>query len=193
VPGIIGVLLAMMLILITSMAIVRERERGTLEQLVVTPISKTGLMLGKIVPFIVVGYVQMTVILVLGKALFDIPIRGNVALLYALTMAYIVANLALGLLVSTLTKTQVQAMQLSFFLILPNILLSGFMFPRQAMPAPAQWIGAALPLTYFLEILRGVLLKGIGLMELWPDAVILGGFAVVLIGLSVARFRKTVA
>jgi ABC-2 type transport system permease protein len=193
VPGIIGVLLAMMLILITSMAIVRERERGTLEQLVVTPISKTGLMLGKIVPFIVVGYVQMTVILVLGKALFDIPIRGNVALLYGLTMAYIIANLALGLLVSTLTTTQVQAMQLSFFLILPNILLSGFMFPREAMPAPAQWIGAALPLTYFLEILRGVLLKGIGLSELWPDALILGVFAVLLIGLSVARFRKTIA
>ena len=193
VPGIIGVLLAMMLILITSMAIVRERERGTLEQLVVTPISKTGLMLGKIVPFIVVGYVQMTVILVLGKVLFDIPIRGNVALLYGLTMAYIVANLALGLLVSTVTKTQVQAMQLSFFLIMPNILLSGFMFPREAMPAPAQWIGAALPLTYYLEILRGVLLKGVGMSELWRDTLVLCGFATGLIALSVSRFRKTIA
>jgi ABC-2 type transport system permease protein len=193
VPGIIGVLLAMMLILITSMAIVRERERGTLEQLVVTPISKTALMLGKIVPFIVVGYVQMTVILVLGKVLFDIPIRGNVALLYLLTMAYIVANLALGLLVSTVTKTQVQAMQLSFFLIMPNILLSGFMFPRQAMPAPAQWMGAALPLTYFLEILRGVLLKGVGMSELWRDTLVLCAFAVGLIALSVTRFRKTIA
>jgi ABC-2 type transport system permease protein len=138
VPGIIGVLLAMMLILITSMAIVRERERGTLEQLVVTPIGKTTLMLGKIIPFVVVGYVQMTVILVLGKLLFDIPIRGSVPLLYVLTFTYIVANLALGLLVSTLTKTQVQAMQLSFFFILPNILLSGFMFPRDAMPTFAQ-------------------------------------------------------
>jgi ABC-2 type transport system permease protein len=193
VPGIIGVLLAMMLILITSMAIVRERERGTLEQLVVTPISKTALMLGKIVPFIVVGYVQMTVILVLGKVLFDIPIRGNVALLYVLTMAYIVANLALGLLVSTVTKTQVQAMQLSFFLIMPNILLSGFMFPRDAMPAPAQWLGAALPLTYFLEILRGVLLKGIGMSELWRDTLVLCAFAAGLIMLSVTRFRKTIA
>jgi ABC-2 type transport system permease protein len=193
VPGIIGVLLAMMLILITSMAIVRERERGTLEQLVVTPISKTGLMLGKIVPFIVVGYVQMTVILVLGKVLFDIPIRGNIALLYALTMAYIVANLALGLLVSTVTRTQVQAMQLSFFLIMPNILLSGFMFPRDAMPAPAQWIGNVLPLTYFLEILRGVLLKGIGLSELWRETLVLCAFATGLIALSVRRFRKTIA
>ena len=161
VPGIIGVLLAMMLILITSMAVVREREHGTLEQLVVTPIGKTSIMLGKIIPFVVVGYVQMTVVLVLGKLLFDIPMRGSLVLLYVLTMAYIVANLALGLLVSTVTKTQVQAMQLSFFLIMPNILLSGFMFPRDAMPAPAQWIGAVLPLTYYLAILRGVLLKGI--------------------------------
>jgi ABC-2 type transport system permease protein len=192
VPGIIGVLLAMMLILVTSMAIVRERERGTLEQLVVTPIGKTSLMLGKIVPFIVVGYVQMTVVLVLGKLLFDIPMRGSVLLLYLLTMAYIVANLALGLLVSTVTKTQVQAMQLSFFLIMPNILLSGFMFPREAMPAPAQWLGAALPLTYYLSILRGILLKGIGLGQLWPETLALCGFAGGLILLSVARFSKTV-
>ena len=192
VPGIIGVLLAMMLILITSMAIVRERERGTLEQLVVTPITKTSLMLGKIVPFMVVGYVQMTVILVLGKVLFDIPIRGSLPLLYALTMAYIVANLALGLLVSTVTKTQVQAMQLSFFLIMPNILLSGFMFPRDAMPAPAQWLGAALPLTYYLGILRGILLKGIGITELWRETLMLCAFAVGLILLSVRRFSKTI-
>jgi drug efflux transport system permease protein len=192
VPGIIGVLLAMMLILITSMAIVRERERGTLEQLVVTPIGKTSLMVGKIVPFVVVGYVQMTVILVLGKILFDIPIRGSVTLLYVLTFTYIVANLALGLLVSTLTKTQAQAMQLSFFFILPNILLSGFMFPRDAMPVVAQWIGDLVPLTYFLVILRGILLKGIGFSELWRETAMLAGFAVVLISLSVKRFTKTI-
>jgi ABC-2 type transport system permease protein len=174
------------------MAIVRERERGTLEQLVVTPITKTSLMLGKIVPFMLVGYVQITVILVLGKLLFDIPIRGSLLLLYTLTLAYIVANLSLGLLVSTVTRTQVQAMQLSFFLSLPNILLSGFMFPRQAMPAPAQWIGAALPLTYFLDILRGILLKGIGISQLWPQTLALCGFAVGLIALSVRRFSKTI-
>jgi ABC-2 type transport system permease protein len=151
-----------------------------------------SLMLGKIVPFIVVGYVQMTVILVLGKVLFDIPMRGSLLLLYGLTMAYIVANLALGMLVSTVTKTQVQAMQLSFFLIMPNILLSGFMFPREAMPAPAQWLGAALPLTYYLTILRGVLLKGIGMGQLWPETLALSGFAVGLILLSTARFTKTI-
>ncbi len=192
VPGIIGVLLAMMLILITSMAIVRERERGTLEQLVVTPIGKTSLMLGKIIPFVVVGYVQMTVILVLGRVLFHIPIRGSLPLLYGLTFFYIVANLALGLLVSTLTKTQVQAMQLSFFFILPNILLSGFMFPRDAMPQVAQWIGDLVPLTYFLVILRGILLKGIGFSELWRPTAILAAFAVVLISLSIKRFTKTI-
>jgi ABC-2 type transport system permease protein len=193
VPGIIGVLLAMMLILITSMAVVRERERGTLEQLIVTPIDKTSLMLGKIIPFILVGYVQMTVILVLGWLLFDIPLRGDIALLYALTFTYIVANLAQGLFVSTIAGTQAQAMQLSFFFILPNVLLSGFMFPREAMPLPAQWIGMALPLTYYLRVLRGILLKGVGFTQVWQDSAVLAGFAVLLLSLSVARFRKTIS
>ncbi len=192
VPGLIGVLLSLTLILITSMAIVRERERGTLEQLIVTPIGKTSLMMGKLIPFIVVGYVQMTVVLGLGKLMFDIPIRGSLPLLYAITMAYIVANLALGMFVSTVVSTQAQAMQLSFFLILPNILLSGFMFPREAMPVPAQWLGTVLPLTYYLRVLRGVLLKGIGIASLWRETAILAGFALLLIAFSVSRFRKTI-
>ena len=192
VPGIIGVLLSMTLVLITSMSIVRERERGTLEQLIVTPIDKTSLMLGKILPFLLIAYVQITVILVLGRLLFQVPILGSLPLLYLLSFSFIVASLALGLLMSTLAKSQVQAMQLSFMFLMPNILLSGFMFPRQAMPAPAQWIGAALPLTYFLQILRGVLLKGIGIEHLWPQALVLTGFAVGLIVLSVLRFHKTV-
>jgi drug efflux transport system permease protein len=193
VPGIIGVLLSMTLVVIMSMAIVREREHGTLEQLVVTPIDKTSLMLGKIIPFVVVGYVQMTVVLVLGKLLFDTPIRGSLVLLYTLTAAFIVANLGLGLFISTAVKTQVQATQLGLVFLMPNILLSGFMFPRDAMPDIARWIGAALPLTYYLHVLRGVLLKDAGLSALWPDALILTGFAVALVGLSVARFRKTIA
>jgi ABC-2 type transport system permease protein len=192
VPGIIGVLLSLTLVLITSMSIVRERERGTLEQLVVTPIDKTSIMLGKILPFLLIGYVQITVILVLGRLLFRVPIVGSLPLLYLLSLSFIVASLALGLLMSTLVRNQVQAMQLSFLFLLPNILLSGFMFPRQAMPAVAQWIGAALPLTYFLTILRGVLLKGIGLEHLWPEALALTGFALGLITLSVLRFHKTV-
>ncbi len=192
VPGIIGVILSLTLVLITSMSIVRERERGTLEQLIVTPIDKTSLMLGKILPFLMIGYVQITVILLLGRLLFHVPILGSVPLLYLLSFAFIVASLALGLLMSTLVKSQVQAMQLSFLFLLPNILLSGFMFPRQAMPVLAQWIGAMLPLTYFLTILRGVLLKGVGFGQLWTESLILAGFAVVLVALSIVRFHKTV-
>ncbi len=193
VPGIIGMLLSLTLLLITSIAIVRERERGTLEQLVVTPVSKSAIMLGKLLPFVVVGYVQMTSILILGRILFDVPIRGSVLLLYVLSLGFMVANLGVGLLVSTLVSTQIQAMQLSLFFLLPNILLSGFMFPREAMPAVAQWIGLALPLTYYLTILRGILLKGIGINHLWHETLILAGFGVVLILISVRRFSKTVS
>jgi len=192
VPGIIGVLLSMTMIVIASISLVRERERGTLEQLVVTPISKTSLMLGKIVPFLLVGYVQISVILVLGRLLFDVPIRGSVGLLYLVALPFVVASLAIGLFVSTVVRNQAQAMQLGFLFLLPNILLSGFMFPREAMPEPAQWIGAALPLTYFLRLMRGILLRGSGLEALWREGAILVAFSVGLIGLSVRRFRKTV-
>lgn len=191
VPGIVGVLLTITMTLITSTAIVRERERGTLEQLIVTPIGKTSLMLGKLVPFLVVGYVQMSVVLALGRLFFHIPIEGSLILLYALSLVFIVASLGVGLLISTVARSQVQAMQLSFFFMLPNILLSGYIFPRAAMPEPAQWLGALLPLTWFLEILRGVLLKGVGLAELWSELVILSVFAILLLAISVRRFAKT--
>jgi ABC-2 type transport system permease protein len=192
VPGIIGVLLSITMVLIMSMAIVRERERGTLEQLIVTPIGKTSLMLGKIVPFLGIGYVQMTVVLALGWLLFDIPVRGSLPLLYLVALAFIVANLGIGLLISTLTRSQVQAMQLGFFVMLPNILLSGFMFPREAMPDVARWLGALLPLTYFLEVVRGSRLRGAGPTLVWPETAILAGFSVVTVALSVRRFRKTI-
>jgi drug efflux transport system permease protein len=192
VPGIIGVLLSVTMIVIASIALVRERERGTLEQLVVTPIGKTSLMLGKILPFLLVGYVQITVILILGRLLFRVPIQGSVATLYLIALPFVVACLGIGLFISTVVSTQAQAMQLGFLFLLPNILLSGFMFPRAAMPEPAQWIGAALPLTYFLKVMRGILLKGVGWDGLWREAAVLAGFAVGLIGLSVVRFRKSV-
>jgi drug efflux transport system permease protein len=192
VPGLVGLLLSITLIVITSMAIVRERERGTLEQLVVTPIGKTSLMLGKIVPFALVGYVQMTVILVLGKLLFGIPLNGSLVLLYVLSAAFIVANLGLGLFVSTIAQTQAQAMQLSFMFMLPNILLSGYMFPREAMPVPAQWIGNLLPLTYYLTILRAILLRGAGFTRMWQEALVLVVFAAAVVSLSVRRFSKTI-
>jgi ABC-2 type transport system permease protein len=192
VPGIVGVLLNLTMVMITSMAIVRERERGTLEQLVVTPISRMGLMLGKVLPFSVVGFVQMTVVLLLGHFVFDVPIRGSVMLLYGVALFFIIASLGLGLFVSTLVRTQVQAMQLSFFFILPTILLSGFMFPRDAMPAVAQWLGAIFPITYFLEIVRAILLKGVGLTAIWPHLLVLIGFAITLPMLSAVRFHKSV-
>jgi ABC-2 type transport system permease protein len=192
VPGLVGLLLSLTLIMLTAMAIVRERERGTLEQLIVTPIDKTSLMLGKIVPFALVGYVQMTVVLTLGKLLFGIPLRGSLLLLYGLSAAFIVACLGLGLFVSTVAQTQAQAMQMSFMFMLPNILLSGYMFPRDAMPEPAQWIGLLVPLTYYLELLRGILLKDAGFGAVWPQAAVLAGFAVAAISLSVRRFSKTV-
>jgi ABC-2 type transport system permease protein len=192
VPGVIGILLTITMTLITSTSIVRERERGTLEQLIVTPIDKTSLMLGKLVPFVLVGYVQMSVVMGLGWLIFDIPIRGSLLLLYVLTSAFIVASLGVGLLISTLARSQAQAMQLSFFFMLPNILLSGYIFPRAAMPEPAQWIGAMLPLTFFLQILRGILLKGVGIVHLWDEAGVLVIFATVLLAISVRRFSKTI-
>lgn len=192
VPGIIGVILSMTMVIIASIAVVRERERGTLEQLIVTPISKTGLMMGKVVPFLLIGYVQITVILLVGRILFHVPIVGSVGQLYLIALPFIVASLGVGLLISAAVKSQAQAMQLGFFYILPNILLSGFMFPREAMPGPAQWVGAALPLTYFLRVMRGILLKGAGLDDLWRESVVLVGFSVVLVGLAVRRFHKTI-
>ena len=170
VPGIIGVLLSLTLLLVTSIAVVRERERGTFEQLVVTPISKTSIVFGKLLPFVVVGYVQMACILILGRLVWNIPIRGSVLLLFVLSLGFIVANLGVGLLVSTLVSTQIQAMQLSVFFLLPNILLSGFMFPREAMPQAAQWISS----------------------HLWHETLILVAFATALIVVSVRRFSKTV-
>ena len=191
VPGIVGILLTITMTLITSTAIVKERERGTLEQLIVTPISRTSLMLGKLVPFVLVGYVQMSVILTLGVTFFDIPIMGSLGLLYALALVFIVASLGVGLLISTVARSQLQAMQLSFFFMLPNILLSGYIFPRAAMPEPAQWVGAILPLTWFLDILRGVLLKGVGMRDLWTQLGVLTVSAFVLLIVSVRRFSKT--
>jgi ABC-2 type transport system permease protein len=191
VPGIIGVLLSMTLVIIMSVGVVRERERGTLEQLIVTPISRTSLMLGKVVPYVLVGYVQISIILVLGRVVFDVPLRGSLALLYGVALPFIFASLAIGLLISTLVRTQAQAMQLGFLFLLPNILLSGFMFPREAMPAPAQWLGLALPLTFFLEALRGIALRSAGLWAVWPQAAALTGFAVALLTLAVMRFHKT--
>lgn len=193
VPGIMGVILTMTMVMITSMAIVRERERGTLEQLIVTPMKKWELILGKIIPYSIVGYVQVTVALLVGVFVFDLPIRGSIALLYVLTSFFLLASLAQGILISTVTKTQMQAMQLSFFIFLPSILLSGFMFPREAMPQLFNWLGNLLPITFYLQIMRGIILKGVGLTVLWPQVLALTLFIVVVLSVSIKKFQKKIA
>jgi ABC-2 type transport system permease protein len=190
VPGLVGVILTMTMVMFTAMAIVRERERGTLEQLIVSPIRRLELTVGKILPYIAVGYLQMTLVLVAGSVGFDVPIAGSIQLLYALSAFFIGANLALGLFFSTLATTQQQAMQMSFFFLLPNILLSGFMFPWEAMPAPARWLSLALPLTHYLRIIRGVILKGASLFELRYELIWLVGILTALTLLASLRFRK---
>jgi ABC-2 type transport system permease protein len=190
VPGLVGVILTMTMVMMTSMAIVRERERGTLEQLIVSPVRRVELVIGKIAPYIVIGYVQMTLVLCAGSLVFDVPISGSLALLYALAFVFIAANLALGLFFSTLAKTQQQAMQMSFFFLLPNILLSGFMLPFEAMPRPAQILAEALPLTHFLRIVRGITLKGALFEDVQQELIFLSTILVVLIALASTRFKK---
>jgi ABC-2 type transport system permease protein len=190
VPGLIGVILTMTMVMLTAMAIARERERGTLEQLIVSPVRRVELVLGKILPYTVIGYVQMTLILLAGRVVFDVPLNGSLRLLYALSFLFIAANLALGLFFSTLAKTQQQAMQMSFFFLLPNILLSGFMFPFESMPRPAQLISQGLPLTHFLRIVRGITLKDAGFADVGHELVWLGAIFVALVVLTSLRFNK---
>ncbi|QDA58067.1 ABC transporter permease [Thermomonas aquatica] len=190
VPGLIGVILTMTMVMFTAMAIVRERERGNLELLITTPVSSGELMVGKVLPYIAVGLVQVSVVLLLGAWLFAVPIRGSLAGVYGAAMLLIVANLTLGLLVSTVAKTQFQSMQMAFFLFLPSILLSGFMFPFDGMPKAAQWIAELLPLTHFMRLIRGVVLRGAQLTELWPDVLALAAFTCAMMALAILRFRK---
>jgi len=190
VPGIIGMILSNILIVITALGVVREREHGTLEQLIVTPLTRTEIMLGKITPYMLVGLIQLTAVLLVGSLVFRVPIRGSILLIYAMSFLFVFASLGLGLLVSTLARNQAQAIQISFFFLLPNVLLSGFMFPREAMPPAANEIGLILPLTHFLQIMRGIVLKGVGLEVLWPQALALVGFSTAFIAFSTLRFHK---
>jgi ABC-2 type transport system permease protein len=193
VPGIVGVILTMTMVMLTAMAIARERERGTLEQLVVSPVRSWELVVGKILPYVAIGYVQMTLILTVGQVVFDVPFLGSRALLYALSLVFIAANLALGLFFSTLAKTQQQAMQMSFFFLLPNILLSGFAFPWEGMPRPAQWLSQALPLTHFLRIVRGITLKGSTFADVSVELYWLAAILLILVTMASLRFTKRIA
>ena len=190
VPGLIGVILTMTMVLFTGVAIVRERERGNMELLIATPVSSAELMIGKVLPYVAIGLVQTTVVLALGMWLFEVPVIGSVLDIYLAAGLLIVANLSLGLLVSTVARSQFQAMQMTFFLFLPSILLSGFMFPFAGMPRVVQWIAEVLPLTHFLRLIRGVMLRGASLWELWPDVLALLAFTTVMMTAAILRFRK---
>ena len=190
VPGLVCVILTMTMVLFTAIALVRERERGNLEMLIATPVSPWELTIGKIVPFVGIGLLQTTIVLLLGEFLFNVPIRGSLIELYVAALVFITANLALGITISTLTRTQFQAMQMSFFLFLPQILLSGFMFPFAGMPVAAQYAAEILPLTHFLRLVRGIMLRGASLVELWPSLAALGVFIAVMLVVAVSRVRK---
>ncbi len=191
VPGLMGVVLTMTMVVITALAITRERERGTMENLLATPVRPAEVMIGKIIPYIVVGYIQMTLILVAARFIFRVPLEGSLALVYLVSFAFIAANLAMGITFSTLAKNQLQAVQMAFFFFLPSILLSGFMFPFRGMPEWAQWIGSALPLTHYLRIVRGVLLKGSGFADIAPELWPLFAFLVIAMAVGVKRYRQT--
>ena len=193
IPGLIAIILTFTLIQFTAMAIVRERERGTLEQLQVTPVTRVELILGKIIPFTIIGVFQLTMITILMRFLFGVPIAGSVVQLYAAGLIFIAAVLGLGMLISTVATTQMQAMQMSFFFLLPFVFLSGYVFPIDGMPKLFQYITYIIPAKYFIEVIRGIVLRGASLRELWEPMAWLSFYTVAIIGLAVARFKKTAA
>jgi ABC-2 type transport system permease protein len=191
VPGLIGVILTMTMVLITGLAITRERERGTMENLLSTPATALEVMTGKIVPYVAIGLIQVTLVLLLAWLIFEVPMQGSLAILYLAVLLFIAANLTLGLTFSTVAANQLQSMQMTFFFFLPSMLLSGFMFPFRGMPGWAQAIGEVLPLTHFLRVVRGLLLKGNGLPESLPEIWPIVAFMVVVALIGLRAFRNT--
>ena len=191
VPGLMGIVLTMTMVMITALAITRERERGTMENLLATPVRPVEVIMGKILPYVFVGYVQVALILILARVVFGVPMIGSIPLLLICTFLFIAANLAVGITFSTVAKNQLQAVQMTFFFFLPSILLSGFMFPFRGMPEWAQGVGSVLPLTHFLRIVRGILLKGNGLPEVWHHLWPILIFVTVAMTVGVKRYRQT--
>jgi len=191
VPGLMGVILTMTMVMMTALGVTRELERGTMENLMAMPVQPLEVMLGKIAPYIVVGYVQCAVILLGAVHLFGVPILGSLTLLSACVLVFIIASLTVGITFSSVAQNMAQAMQMSFFFLLPSILLSGFMFPFRGMPVWAQWLGETLPLTHFLRIVRGIMLKGHGAAEVWHSLWPLLVFSAVVMALGVSRYRRT--
>jgi ABC-2 type transport system permease protein len=191
VPGLLGTILTMTMILMTGLAMTRERERGTFENLLSTPALPLEVMTGKIIPYILIGLIQVTFLLAAALLVFKVPMQGSIILLYGSVSIFIAANLTLGITFSSIARNQLQAMQMTFFFFLPSILLSGFMFPFRGMPEWAQWVGSVLPLTHFLRIVRGIMLKGNTFTEIWPSIWPILIFTVVVIGLGLGVYRKT--
>ena len=191
VPGLMGVILTMTLVMMTGLAITRERERGTMENLLAMPITPLEVMTGKIVPYIAIGLIQASIILLAARFIFDVPFVGSVTALYGASLVFIACNLTVGITLSSLARNQLQAMQLTFFYFLPNILLSGFMFPFRGMPEWAQWLGSVLPLTYYNRLVRGILLKGNDWPDMWPSLWPLFIFAFVVMLIAVRFYRRT--
>ena len=191
VPALIGIILLFVSAILTSTAIVRERERGTIEQLLVTPIRPWELLVGKITPYVLIAFWDTIEVLVVGTLIFKVPINGSVPLLLLLTGLFLVTTLGIGLLISTIARTQQEAMMTAIFFLLPNIFLSGFFFPIAAMPVVLQWVTYIVPLRYFLEIVRGIVLKGVGIEALWPNVIALAIFGLVIIVAASRRFRKS--
>jgi ABC transporter DrrB family efflux protein len=190
VPALVGIIMQLVTLFLTSFAVVRERELGTLEQLFVTPVGRAGLLLGKLTPYAVMGFLETLVVLLVMVFVFGVPIQGSLVLLLALSLLFLVTALGLGLLVSTLAKTQLQAIQIAFMIMMPSILLSGFVFPRESMPTPVYLLTFAIPVTYFLEILRGIILRAAGFMNLLPHVAGLAACCAVILSLALLRFRK---
>ncbi|AXF23380.1 mannose-1-phosphate guanyltransferase [Burkholderia pyrrocinia] len=191
IPGLMGVILSMTMVMMTSLAITRERERGTIENILASPATSVEVICGKIVPYILIGVLQCTIILLAARFVFDVPFEGNRVTVYCLALLLIVANLMVGIAISSIARNQLQAMQMTFFYFLPSVLLSGFMFPFAGMPGWARLIGNALPLTYFNRAIRGVLLKGNGWHEIWPDAAALVVFGFVAMVIGLVAYRNT--
>jgi len=191
VPGLLGVILTLTLVMMTALSVTRETERGTMESLLATPVEPLEVMAGKLAPYVIIGLVQTAIILILARFLFDVPMQGGWIGLSAGVSLFIVGSLALGFLISTLARSQLQAMQMTVFYLLPSILLSGFMFPFRGMPVWAQWLGEVIPVTHFLRVVRGALLKGQGLGDMWRELLALIAFVCVVTALAMARYRRT--
>jgi ABC-2 type transport system permease protein len=191
VPGLVGQIMVQVAMVLTAVSIVRERERGTIEQLLITPLSKVELMVGKAFPYLVIALIDLIAVMLVGRWLFGVPFVGSIPLLMGESLLFLIATLGLGLLISTVAQTQQQAMQIAVFVQLPQMLLSGLVFPLASMPWGVRWLSYLFPLTYYVPVTRGLFLKGVGLIDLWPQTLALAAMAVLFVGLAAVRFRKT--